>query len=274
MAAGFFDPGAIGMKGERARVAPFAFRGPGKVQWDMPPVPPPYRPSSLTSATRWSLTTRPCGSGWRWRRRRSADLGRRRGCLWRFARAKRMPWAAMSRAFPGTMPDSLREAMARIFAALDLPPLDDDAWPRVSRGVCRRPVCALRSPGRACPAAGIEAARVCGRRDLRLGNDAAGPAGRAGHCALSGRPGRVGDCRRHQARTRACFKRRCGRRTPPPETSLHVGDWYELDVCGARAAGMQALLFDWPGRRPDADCPRVTTFAALADILLALPAPD
>lgn len=56
-----------------------------------------------------------------------------------------------------------------------------------------------------------------------------------------------------------------------PETSLHVGDWMELDVCGARAAGMQALLFDWPGRQPDADCPRVTTFAELSHYLLALP---
>lgn len=58
-----------------------------------------------------------------------------------------------------------------------------------------------------------------------------------------------------------------------PETSLHVGDWYELDVCGARAAGMQTLLFDWPGRCPDADCPRVTTFAELFAYLLALPCP-
>ena len=58
-----------------------------------------------------------------------------------------------------------------------------------------------------------------------------------------------------------------------PETSLHVGDWYELDVVGARAAGMSALLFDHPGRRPDADCPRVQTFEALAHFLFALPPP-
>jgi HAD superfamily hydrolase (TIGR01549 family) len=56
----------------------------------------------------------------------------------------------------------------------------------------------------------------------------------------------------------------------PPDTCLHVGDWYELDAAGARAAGMNTLLFDWAGRRSDADCPRVTTWPDLADYLLAL----
>ncbi len=59
----------------------------------------------------------------------------------------------------------------------------------------------------------------------------------------------------------------------PAENSLHVGDWYELDVAGARAAGMQALLFDWPERRPDTDCPRVATFDELIEYLRALPNP-
>ena len=59
----------------------------------------------------------------------------------------------------------------------------------------------------------------------------------------------------------------------PAKNSLHVGDWYELDIAGARAAGMQALLFDWPERRPDADCPRVTTFDKLTGYLRALPKP-
>lgn len=56
----------------------------------------------------------------------------------------------------------------------------------------------------------------------------------------------------------------------PPDACLHVGDWYELDVMGARAAGMNALLFDWAGRHPDADCPRVTAWPQLCDYLLAL----
>jgi len=59
----------------------------------------------------------------------------------------------------------------------------------------------------------------------------------------------------------------------PPEASLHVGDWYELDVCGARAAGMRAILFDHQGRTPDADCPRVESFDALAALLLSLSGP-
>lgn len=57
------------------------------------------------------------------------------------------------------------------------------------------------------------------------------------------------------------------------ETALHVGDWYELDVLGAQGAGMQTLLFDHAGRRADADCPRVSTFNALAASLRRLEAP-
>lgn len=55
--------------------------------------------------------------------------------------------------------------------------------------------------------------------------------------------------------------------------AVHVGDFYELDVAGARAAGMDALLFDWRGRVPNADCHRVETFAGVADFLCALPSP-
>ena len=56
----------------------------------------------------------------------------------------------------------------------------------------------------------------------------------------------------------------------PPGACLHVGDWYELDVAGARTAGMSALLFDWAERRPDTDCPRVTTWEQLSGYLLTL----
>lgn len=59
----------------------------------------------------------------------------------------------------------------------------------------------------------------------------------------------------------------------PPGECLHIGDWYELDVVGARAAGLSALLFDWAGRTPDAGCPHVTAWPQLAAYLLALPAP-
>ena len=59
----------------------------------------------------------------------------------------------------------------------------------------------------------------------------------------------------------------------PPSACLHVGDWYELDAAGAKAAGLSALLFDWAERSPDADCPRVTTWPQLTDFLLALGVP-
>ena len=59
---------------------------------------------------------------------------------------------------------------------------------------------------------------------------------------------------------------------PAPE-ALHVGDFYELDVAGAFEARMQALLYDWREREPDAECPRVTTFGELQNYLLSLPAP-
>ncbi len=55
-----------------------------------------------------------------------------------------------------------------------------------------------------------------------------------------------------------------------PEEALHVGDWYALDIVGARAAGMQALLFDHAGRTPQADCPRVETFDEMAQYLRRL----
>lgn len=58
-----------------------------------------------------------------------------------------------------------------------------------------------------------------------------------------------------------------------PDACLHVGDWYELDAAGAKAAGLSVLLFDWAGRTPNTDCPRVTTWSQLAAYLLALPAP-
>ncbi len=58
-----------------------------------------------------------------------------------------------------------------------------------------------------------------------------------------------------------------------PSEALHVGDWDALDVAGARGVGMSALLFDHAGRSPDADCPRVTTFAEMERFLTALPSP-
>jgi HAD superfamily hydrolase (TIGR01549 family) len=51
------------------------------------------------------------------------------------------------------------------------------------------------------------------------------------------------------------------------ESTLHVGDFYEIDVKGARAAGLQAALLDAAGLYEGQDCPRFPTLAALADHL-------
>ena len=46
--------------------------------------------------------------------------------------------------------------------------------------------------------------------------------------------------------------------------ALHVGDIYNVDVVGARAAGLRVALVDEAGLYPDADCPRVGSLAELA----------
>ena len=57
-----------------------------------------------------------------------------------------------------------------------------------------------------------------------------------------------------------------------PATTLHVGDFYWIDVRGARAAGVHAALLDAAGLYPDADCPRIRSLAELADALAPSPA--
>jgi putative hydrolase of the HAD superfamily len=54
-----------------------------------------------------------------------------------------------------------------------------------------------------------------------------------------------------------------------PAATIHVGDLYHVDVAGARAAGLRAVLFDPAGLYADSDCARVASLAALADALAA-----
>ncbi len=54
----------------------------------------------------------------------------------------------------------------------------------------------------------------------------------------------------------------------PPESALYVGDLYEVDVVGARAAGIPAVLLVPPGAAPPAGCASVGSLGALADDLL------
>jgi len=53
-----------------------------------------------------------------------------------------------------------------------------------------------------------------------------------------------------------------------PETTLHAGDLYEVDVVGARAAGLRAVLLDAAGLYAGCDCPRVPSLDALTQALV------
>ena len=52
-----------------------------------------------------------------------------------------------------------------------------------------------------------------------------------------------------------------------PAEALYVGDIYEIDVQGARAAGMQAILIDPLGARGGLDCDRIRAIHDLLDVL-------
>lgn len=51
------------------------------------------------------------------------------------------------------------------------------------------------------------------------------------------------------------------------DRAVHVGDAYQYDVRGARAAGVHPVLVDPFGLRADVDCDRIEQLADLADLL-------
>ncbi len=51
------------------------------------------------------------------------------------------------------------------------------------------------------------------------------------------------------------------------ETTIHVGDLYEVDVVGARAAGIRGVLLDAAGLYDDVDCPRVRSLDQLVSAI-------
>ena len=51
--------------------------------------------------------------------------------------------------------------------------------------------------------------------------------------------------------------------------TIHCGDIYHIDVAGARAAGLPAVLLDSAGLYKNADCPRVQSLPEFAERLLA-----
>ena len=52
-----------------------------------------------------------------------------------------------------------------------------------------------------------------------------------------------------------------------PESTIHVGDLYHVDVVGARAAGLRAVLLDEAGLYADADCRRLRSLAELVEAI-------
>ena len=52
-----------------------------------------------------------------------------------------------------------------------------------------------------------------------------------------------------------------------PETTMHVGDLYHVDVAGARAAGITPALLDVADLYPECDCLRVRSLTALVEAL-------
>ena len=56
-----------------------------------------------------------------------------------------------------------------------------------------------------------------------------------------------------------------------PDTTVHVGDFYNIDVAGARNAGLRAILVDERDLYRDADCPRIRSIAELPAMLAGEP---
>jgi len=67
----------------------------------------------------------------------------------------------------------------------------------------------------------------------------------------------------------AIFRLALARVGAAPARAMHVGDIYHVDVVGARAAGLRAVLLDAADLYGDHDCPRVPTLTALAALVEA-----
>ena len=61
----------------------------------------------------------------------------------------------------------------------------------------------------------------------------------------------------------AIFRIALERMNAAPETTVFVGDVPSVDVAGARAAGLRAILLDRHGLYEDSDAPRLSSMAAL-----------
>jgi len=65
------------------------------------------------------------------------------------------------------------------------------------------------------------------------------------------------------------FERALARVGAAAAEAIHVGDLYNVDVVGARAAGVSAVLVDEAGLTRDPDCPCIRSIAELPDLVAA-----
>ena len=65
------------------------------------------------------------------------------------------------------------------------------------------------------------------------------------------------------------FRRALERTGSEARSTIHVGDFYHIDVAGARAAGITPALLDVAGLYPDCDCLRVGSLSELVNVLSA-----
>jgi HAD superfamily hydrolase (TIGR01549 family) len=63
------------------------------------------------------------------------------------------------------------------------------------------------------------------------------------------------------------FRIACERAGVQPHETVHVGDIYEIDVIGARAAGIRAILIDPEGRHAGTDCDSISSITELPAFL-------
>lgn len=66
---------------------------------------------------------------------------------------------------------------------------------------------------------------------------------------------------------RRLFEIALARSASAPETTVHVGDFYNVDVAGARGAGLTPVLVDEAGLHAGADCARIRSIAELPALL-------
>jgi putative hydrolase of the HAD superfamily len=66
---------------------------------------------------------------------------------------------------------------------------------------------------------------------------------------------------------RRIFDIALARSASSPETTVHVGDFYNVDVAGARGAGLTPVLVDEAGLHAGADCARIRNIAELPALL-------